>query len=122
MAKMAQKIETGGMSRTTIAVFIVRAVWSPAFVRAERQSGHCASAVSGHAAVSAASASATAKTGMMRRTVLDNFSTSLMLWRGRPFGRGRDGLRLSRAQPARAEAVGEDDEEQADADGERWDE
>src|SRR5829696_1154522 len=107
---MAQKIVTGGMSRTTMARLSVRAVWSPAFCTAERQSGHCASAVSGHAAASAASASAAAQTRVMLPTVLDNFSTPLMLGRVRALRGRRDGLRLGRAQTARSEAVGEDDE------------
>src|SRR5688572_20299133 len=110
---MAQKMETGGTSRTRMARFIVRATFTSACWRAVRHSGHCASAASGHSAASAASAVAATRTGRAFRQTLFKARTSLVAFRGGRL-RGRGGG-ARRANLLGAEAVGEDDEEQADA-------
>src|ERR687890_445251 len=106
-------METGGMSSTTMARFIVRAVLSPPFSRAERQSGHCASAPGGIKNTTAATARSAAEKSRSFLPLPFIITTSLGLARGR-FRRRRGGAHG--AQAVRAEAVGEDYEEEADAD------
>jgi len=55
---MVQKIETGGMSRTMMARFIVLAAFAPACCKDVRQSAHCASAAGGEAHAAASSTAA----------------------------------------------------------------
>src|ERR1043165_9125393 len=112
---MEQKIATGGTSRTTMPKFSVRAA-APACSTAVRHIGHCASAPAGWSAASAASESAARSRQESFISSCFIFTTSFRLAR-----RG-GGSRSVRALAERAEAVGEDYEEEADADDERRDE
>src|SRR2546423_433026 len=110
------------MSRTTVARVIVRAVASPPWSRPPRHRGHPAGAADGSSADTAASATTATKTSCQLHPRLVILRTSFRFGRGGLSGGGRFRRGARRAVLKRAEAVGEDDEEEADADDENGDE